>query len=72
VITRAFLRAALVMGTATLHGSTDGGGDPMNDLGILLLIGTLGVFVLLVLGILGDSWDARERRARREDGPRWR
>lgn len=34
----------------------------MNDLGILFLIAGLGGFVLLILGILGDSWDARERR----------
>jgi hypothetical protein len=44
----------------------------MNDLGFLFLLLGIGGIVFLVLGILGDSWDARERRARREDGPRWR
>lgn len=37
---------------------------------ILFLAGLC--FVLFVGGIVADWYDARERRHRREDGPRWR
>ena len=77
MIARAALRAALVMGYRSraldlplrLRGR---GGDGMTDLAIWLLLGSAGFVVLLVIGLAGDAWDARERRARSKDGPRWR
>lgn len=48
----------------------------MSDLSLWLLFGAGFLFVLFVGGLFGNSWDAaerrRERRARSQDGPRWR
>lgn len=43
----------------------------MNDLGLIFLI-LGGIAFLLMLGAaFGDWYDARERRRRTKDGPRW-
>jgi hypothetical protein len=34
----------------------------VNDLGLVFLGMALGGIVFVILGVLGDSWDARERR----------
>jgi len=40
----------------------------------LLILGTVGFWMLFVLGLLGDRYDAKHRDARKrsQDGPRWR